>query len=79
MARPELPALLPIEPSWEEQDAAGLRTFLAAPLGQLFLRSLIYRRPMVAGSDPEKRRIQSDERAGFEACLSEILSLAASK
>lgn len=79
MARLDLAALLPDEPVWGEQDGATLRDFLSKPFGQLFLRRLMYMRPSVVGYDRDKRAIQSDERAGFEGCISEILRLAESK
>jgi hypothetical protein len=36
-------------------------------------------RPTVSGSDPEKRRIASDEKAGYESCIADILTLADKK
>lgn len=75
-----LPPLLPGEPSWNEEDAAALREFITSPVGQRFLRLMMYRRTLVSErKDPEVRRIQSDERAGFEAGIAEILNIAESK
>ena len=68
--------LLPGEPSFNNDDGAQLRAFLLTPTGQHFMRRLLFSRPAVEGYDPEKRRIRSDERAGFEACIQEILVLA---
>jgi hypothetical protein len=74
-----LPPLLPGPPKWDEQHAAELRTFLISPLAQRLLQTLVYLRPLVSSVEPETRRIQQDERSGFEACIAEILSLAESK
>lgn len=71
--------LFPGEPLWNPEHSAGLRAFVVSPLGQLFLRRLIYARPTVTSDEREKRTIQSDERAGFEACITEILNLAEPK
>jgi hypothetical protein len=68
--------LLSVRPEWTEQDAAELRQFLSGPFGQKYFNSLLFSRPEVAGYNPEQRRVQSDERAGFEACLAEMLRLA---
>lgn len=74
-----LPPLLPGEPTWSEEDGATLREFIISPLGQRFMRGLLYRRPLVSNRTKRKvRQIQSDERAGFEACISEVLSFAES-
>ncbi len=79
MAR-KLPPLLPGEPTWEEQDAAALRTFIVSPHGQLVLQRLIFARPIVTSmTSAFARQVQSDERAGYEACLSELLRLAEPK
>lgn len=68
--------LLPGEPTFSHEDGAALRAFLLTPAGQHFMRRLLYARPSVNGYDPEPRRIRSDERAGFEACIQEVLNLA---
>ena len=71
-----LPVLLPFEPKWDEKEAAEMRAWLMAPLGQRALQRLIYFRPLVTGTEPDKRRVLSDERAGFEACIAELMRLA---
>jgi hypothetical protein len=68
--------LISVRPEWAEQDAAELRQFLSGPLGQKFFNSLLFSRPEVSGYNPEQRRVQADERAGFEACIAEVLQLA---
>ena len=67
--------LFAVRPEWTEQDSAELRQVLNGPLGQRFFNSLMFSRPEVTGIDPEVRRIRSDERAGYEACISEMLAL----
>jgi hypothetical protein len=68
---------LPGRPEWTQSDAAALRVYLSKGEGQLLLRSLLYARPSVTDrGNSIARQIQSDERTGFEACISEILSLA---
>lgn len=80
MANPSLlPVLLPDEPKWDEQHAAELRTWLVSPLGQRLLQRLIFSRPAVTSTERDRRNQQSDERAGFEACVAEVLDLAGSK
>lgn len=71
--------LLSVRPDWTEQDSAELREFLNknGGLGQKFFNSLLFSRPEVTGYDPERRRVQSDERAGYEACIAEMIRLAA--
>jgi hypothetical protein len=72
-----LPQLLPGEPAWGEGERARLREVLREPIGQLLLRRLIYERPEVTElRDREVRTIQSDTRAGFEACIQTIIHLA---
>ena len=68
--------LLAVRPEWTAQDSAELRQFLAGPFGQKFFNSLLFTRPEVTGVDPEVRRIRSDERAGYESCIAEMLALA---
>lgn len=75
-ASPLFPPLLPGTPVWQENDAAGLREFIAKPLGQLFLRQLFYLRPLVTSRQPDERRIQQDELTGYDACFAEIIRLA---
>jgi hypothetical protein len=71
------PPLLPGEPAWGEDQQARLREILKEPIGQLFLRRLLYERPEVTERrDSRVRSIQSDTRAGFEACIQTILQLA---
>jgi hypothetical protein len=68
--------LLPGTPTWSDEDGAAVRALLVTPSGQHLMRRLLWARPEVAGTEPEARRIRSDERAGFEACIQEILNLA---
>lgn len=68
--------LLPGTPTWSDEDGAAVRALLMTPPGQHLMRRLLWARPEVAGTDPEARRIRSDERAGYEACIQEILNLA---
>jgi hypothetical protein len=71
------PPLLPGEPAWGEAESARLREVLREPIGQLLLRRLLYERPEVTErSNRDARNIQSDTRAGFEACIASILNLA---
>jgi hypothetical protein len=69
--------LLSVRPEWSAQDSAELREFLNknGGLGQKFFNSLLFSRPDVTGYDPEQRRVQSDERSGYEACLAEMIRL----
>ena len=68
--------LLPGTPTWSDEDGAAVRSLLLTPSGQHLMRRLLWARPEVAGTDPEARRIRSDERAGFEACIQALLTLA---
>ena len=69
--------ILPGEPNWTIDDSAALRAFIVTPAGQAFLRHLAFTRPNVSERrDTNVRRIQSDERAGYEACIADILHLA---
>ena len=68
--------LVPVCPVWTQQDSAELRQFIATPFGQKLFNTLLFNRPGVSGYCPEQRRVQSDERAGYEACIGEILFLA---
>lgn len=68
--------LLPGTPHWGEAEAVALRDFLASPIGQIFLQNLIYARPEVSSPEGEKRRIEQDERTGFERCIHEVFTLA---
>lgn len=71
------PTLLAGEPRWTEAERGELATFLQKPSGQALLRQLIYLRPLVQEkSNPFKRQVQQDERAGFEAAIAEVLRLA---
>ena len=71
----KLPRLYSVRPEWTQQDSAEFRLFIATPLGQRFFNSLLFSRPEVVGYDPDQRRVQSDERAGYEACIAEMLRL----
>ena len=68
--------LYPGTPAWAPSDAVGLRLFLSQPLGQILLSRLMFARPQVSALEGEQRRIQQDERSGFESCIAELLSLA---
>lgn len=70
------PGILPGEPLFSPDHAAALREFLSTEIGQRLLRRLIYERPEVTSREVDQRRIQSDERQGFEACIATILKLA---
>lgn len=72
----QLIVLFPGEPVWSSDLGAALRAFLFTGPGQHFMRRLLYERPTVSGYDENARRIKSDERAGFEACIASILNLA---
>lgn len=74
----QLIILLPGAVRFSDESGSALRSFLVTPAGQSFMRSLLQLRPTVSGTDPEARRVRSDERAGFEACIQEILNLAES-
>lgn len=75
-----IPPILPGEPNWSEAEAALLRGFIQQPIGQLFLRTLFFRRPAVTERrDRETRNIQSDALAGYDECFAEILNLAEGK
>lgn len=70
------PAILPGEPPWSPSEQAILLDFLRSPVGQLFLRSLFFRRPLVTEArDREARNIQADTLAGYDECIAEILRL----
>ncbi len=68
--------LLPGEPPWGEADAVLLRDFLQTGTGQLFLQRLLYARTAVSANEGERRRIEQDERTGFEQCIAEVFLLA---
>jgi hypothetical protein len=68
--------LIPNCPVWTEQDGADLRLWLNTALSQKILSTLVFQRPEVSGYDKNQRRIQSDERAGYEACIASLLQLA---
>ena len=68
--------LFPGTPAWSQSDEAGLRLFLSQPLGQQFLSRLLFQRPIVSAKEGEARRVQQDERTGYESCIADILSLA---
>jgi len=68
--------LLSVRPEWTEQDRAELRQFLSGSFGQKYFNSLLFSRPEVSGYNPEQRRVQSDERAGYEGCIAEMLRMA---
>lgn len=68
---------LPAAPEWGVQESAELRDWLSKPLGQRLLRRLNFSRIQVTEiNNQAKRRIQQDERTGFESCIEEILNLA---
>lgn len=70
------PSILPGEPPWSASEQAILLDFLRSPVGQLFLRSLLYRRPAVTeAKDRDVRIMQSDTLAGYDECFAEILRL----
>ena len=68
--------LLPNCPEWTEQDGADLRLWINSPLAQKTLSLLVFQRPEVLGYDKNQRRVQSDERAGYEACIATLFQLA---
>jgi len=69
--------ILPGAPEWGVQEASELREFLSKNLGQRLMRQLNFSRTLVTElNNQAKRRIQQDERTGFEACIDEILKLA---
>jgi len=71
------------EPIWTADQAATLRQFFNTPTGQLFLRTVFYRRPTVsplpsgpaATIDPARRAAESEQLAGYERAFQELLSL----
>lgn len=71
-----LPTLIPSEPVWLIDDEATLRQLIITPFGQRLLQKLIYQRPVVSSTERDVRQIQSDERAGYEACISDLMRLA---
>lgn len=74
---PPFPTILPHEPRWVADHGIALRDFLSSPVGQQTLRRLIWQAPVVAErTNMDLRRIQSDERAGYERCIRDLLQLA---
>lgn len=74
------PRLLPGEPHWTASEQAALRDFLSTVIGQLFLQTMIWRRPLVnERHDRDVRIMQSDTLAGYDEAFSTILNLAESQ
>ncbi len=76
VTNPVLPSLFPGTPSWTDSDSAALREFLVSPVGQRFSRRMLFERPDVSARAGEERRVQQDERTGFEAALRSVFDLA---
>ncbi len=71
-----LPSLFPGTPAWSDADSAALRQFLISPTGIRFSRRILFERPEVTHNDGERRRIQQDERTGFETAVRTVYELA---
>jgi hypothetical protein len=70
--------------SWTVEEAAALRQFLNTSAGQATLRQLYQFRPLLpfiplsAVFDSARRIAESEQLAGYEKCIQDILSLTVS-
>ena len=69
---------------WTVDEAAALRQFLNTPAGQSTLRQLYQLRPLLpfvpvnTPFDTARRAAESEQLAGYEKCIRDILTLTAS-
>ena len=80
MPSPVFPRLLPGEPYWTASEQSVLLEFLQTVVGQRFLQSMLWRRPLVSNRlDRDVRIMQSDTLAGYDEAFTTILHLAESQ
>lgn len=69
---------------WSVDEAAALRQFLNTPAGQATLRQLYQLRPLLtffpatSAFDSARRASESEQLAGYEKCIQDLLALTAS-